>query len=58
MPWRVIALSPIGSGLNRRTLVYDKDVVGGHEKDTRSGISGSSGIRESTTIITGMKLFD
>jgi hypothetical protein len=33
-------------------------VVGGHEKDTKSGISGSSGIGESTTIITGMKLFD
>jgi hypothetical protein len=32
--------------------------VGGHEKDTKSGISGSSGIGESTTIITGMKLFD
>jgi hypothetical protein len=33
-------------------------IVGGHEKDTKSGISGSSGIGESTTIITGMKLFD
>ena len=35
-----------------------EESVGGHEKDTRSGISGSSGIGESTTIITGMKLFD
>jgi hypothetical protein len=43
-----------------KRLVVGKSVasVGGHEKDTKSGISGSSGIGESTTIITGMKLFD